>query len=86
MGFVPCNLWIILQNCPGLLRYNKVVILKNLEWVSFIAGCFVYSYSLGEQIKFISILNLEVFIINEFGGGRWEPKDPAWRTESSFGI
>lgn len=63
-----------------------MVTLKNFERVSFIGGGFVYSYSLGEQIKFISILNLEVFIKNEFGSGRGEPKDSAWWTGSSFGI
>lgn len=47
---------------------------------------FVHDYGLGEQIKFISIPNLEVFIINELGGGRWKAEDPAWRTEPSSAI
>lgn len=36
----------------------------------FLVVIFVYDYGLGEQIKFISIQNLEVFIVNELGGGR----------------
>lgn len=36
----------------------------------FLVVVFVYDYGLGEQIKFISIPNLEVFIVNELGGGR----------------
>lgn len=46
---------------------------KNFEGFFFffvVVVVSVYDYGLGEQIKFISIPNLEVFIVNELGGGR----------------
>lgn len=43
---------------------------KVFFFLFFLVVVFVYDYGLGEQIKFINIPNLEVFIVNELGGGR----------------
>lgn len=47
---------------------------------------FVHGYGPGEQIKFIRILNLEIFIINKLVGGWWKTENPVWGAESSSGI